>query len=75
MIGLWYTDDKSVTGDEDLQRFYDELASVGQLRGVPNITRGVVPLREFCVTCIFTASALHAALNFSQIDYAGIVCN
>jgi len=68
-LGLFYASDKSVETDEQLQNWARELLSKGNCK-IGEEGNGRIKTRDYLVeaisTIIFTASAQHAAVNFSQ---------
>jgi arachidonate 15-lipoxygenase len=68
-LGLFYASDKSVETDEQLQNWARELLSKGNCK-IGEESNGRIKTRDYLVeaisTIIFTASAQHAAVNFSQ---------
>jgi arachidonate 15-lipoxygenase len=68
-LGLFYSSDKSVETDAQLQNWAGELLSKGKCK-IGEEGNGRIKTRDYLVeaisTVIFTASAQHAAVNFSQ---------
>lgn len=72
---LFYTDDNSLRSDDEIQAWWSEVRNVGHgdkcnepwwypMTALNNLT-------EALTTLIWTTSALHAAVNFGQYEYAG----
>lgn len=75
-VALYYTDESSVQGDQELAAFVAELGSPegGRLSGIrPVQTRA--ELAELLAVCVLIASAQHAAVNFSQWPYMSVAGN
>uniref|UniRef100_J3LRW3 Lipoxygenase n=1 Tax=Oryza brachyantha TaxID=4533 RepID=J3LRW3_ORYBR len=78
-LAIYYPDDGVLRGDAELQAWWTEVREVGHgdLRDAAWWPRmqSVSELRDACATIIWTASALHAAVNFGQYPYAGYLPN
>jgi arachidonate 15-lipoxygenase len=76
-LRLYYSTDADVAGDTELRAWVAELASPngGRLHGLPTRVETVAGLAEILVFVIFSASAQHAALNYSQFDFMGDCAN
>ncbi|XP_061370324.1 linoleate 9S-lipoxygenase-like [Gastrolobium bilobum] len=78
-VAFYYNSDAAVAQDSELQAFWKELVEVGHGDKKnepwwPKLqTRG--ELVESCTILIWTASALHAAVNFGQYPYGGYILN
>lgn len=72
-LGLVYEGDAEVAGDAELRAFVSELRAQdgGRLRGVPEKIETLAALTELITFVIFTTSAHHAALNYTQADFFG----
>ncbi|PSR86298.1 Linoleate 9S-lipoxygenase 7 [Actinidia chinensis var. chinensis] len=72
---VFYADDNSVRSDNEIQAWWSEIRNVGhgdkcaETWWYPMTT--LTELIEALTTLIWTASALHAAVNFGQYGYAG----
>ncbi|KAJ1569546.1 hypothetical protein HK096_002760, partial [Nowakowskiella sp. JEL0078] len=77
IVNAFYLDDKSVASDFELQSWANDLITEGKVRGFPG--NGVISTKKLlsyiCANVIFTASALHSAVNFAQIVFAGNVAS
>uniref|UniRef100_A0A0D9VXV1 Lipoxygenase n=1 Tax=Leersia perrieri TaxID=77586 RepID=A0A0D9VXV1_9ORYZ len=78
-LAIYYPDDGVLRGDTELQAWWKEVREVGHgdLKDAawwPKMGT-VSELRDACATIIWTASALHAAVNFGQYPYAGYLPN
>ncbi|XP_008151798.2 polyunsaturated fatty acid lipoxygenase ALOX12-like [Eptesicus fuscus] len=73
IIHLFYHGDDIVRGDPELQAWCREITEVGlcqaQDRGFPVSFQSRAQLCHFLTMCIFTCTAQHAAVNFSQHDW------
>ncbi|RUS22218.1 lipoxygenase [Endogone sp. FLAS-F59071] len=71
-----FKDDESVKSDEAVQAWYKELTSpeLADIQSFPKLNTREV-LIESITTIIFTCSAQHSAINYSQYIYAGFVPN
>jgi len=78
-LAIYYPDDATLQGDEELQAWWKEVREVGHgdLKDAPWWPRmqAVPELTGACATIIWIASALHAAVNFGQYPYAGYLPN
>ncbi|KAG2546670.1 hypothetical protein PVAP13_9KG038100 [Panicum virgatum] len=78
-LAIYYPDDATLQGDEELQAWWKEVREVGHgdLKDAPwwPRMRAVPELAGACTTIIWIASALHAAVNFGQYPYAGYLPN
>ncbi|MCB9663243.1 MAG: lipoxygenase [Alphaproteobacteria bacterium] len=75
-VALYYTADTAVQADGELQAFVRDLAApdAGRLPGVPEVqTRA--QLAQLLTILVFTATAQHSAVNFTQYPYMGYVPN
>lgn len=75
-VGLYYPDDLTVLGDKELQAFRVELGAQdgGRLPRIPTIeTRA--RLVDVMAFFLFTASAQHSAVNYTQWPFMGYVPN
>ncbi|KAG2379958.1 Linoleate 9S-lipoxygenase [Vigna angularis] len=78
-VSFYYKSDAAIKQDTELQAFWKELVQVGhgdkknEPWWVKMQTRE--ELIESCTTLIWTASALHAAVNFGQYPYGGYILN
>ncbi|KAI3878904.1 hypothetical protein MKW92_042273 [Papaver armeniacum] len=72
---FYYPTDESIQGDTELQAWWEELRTVGHgdLKDEPwwPKMQNLSELTQSLTTIIWTASALHAALNYGQYPYAG----
>ncbi|KAE8669624.1 Linoleate 9S-lipoxygenase 5 [Hibiscus syriacus] len=75
----YYTSDQAVEKDIELQSWWDEIRNEGHgdLKDQPWWPKmdTILDLVQSCTTLIWIASALHAAVNFSQYPYAGFIPN
>ncbi|TVU36207.1 hypothetical protein EJB05_18131 [Eragrostis curvula] len=78
-LAIYYPDDGVLQADEELKAWWKEVREVGhgdlkdaawwpEMQTVPELVKA-------CATIIWTASALHAAVNFGQYPYAGYLPN
>lgn len=72
-VRIAYASDADVLADVELRAFVDELRSEngGRLAGVPSQLDSIASLAELVSFVVFSASARHAALNYSQADFMG----
>ncbi|KAI2651224.1 Polyunsaturated fatty acid lipoxygenase ALOX15B [Labeo rohita] len=72
-IRLYYCNDEDVQHDCELQNWIREIFTEGFLGlshiGVPQSFQTTAEMSKFVTMVIFSCSALHAAVNFSQLDY------
>ncbi|KAK1331581.1 hypothetical protein QTO34_009538 [Cnephaeus nilssonii] len=75
IVNLFYHGDDFVRGDPELQAWCREITEVGlchaQDRGFPVSFQSRAQLCHFLTMCLFTCTAQHAAVNFSQGMFEG----
>ncbi|XP_001365783.1 polyunsaturated fatty acid lipoxygenase ALOX12-like [Monodelphis domestica] len=73
MVHLYYSGDKVVQNDHELQAWCQEITEIGlcgaQFRGFPASFQTRADLCHFLTMCIFTCSAQHSAVNQGQGDW------
>ncbi|XP_070249236.1 polyunsaturated fatty acid lipoxygenase ALOX12-like [Myotis yumanensis] len=73
IVHLIYHGDDIVRGDSELQAWCREITEVGlchaQDRGFPVSFQSRAQLCHFLTMCLFTCTAQHSAVNFSQLDW------
>ncbi|XP_027341792.1 seed linoleate 9S-lipoxygenase-3 [Abrus precatorius] len=78
-VGLYYTSDDILRQDSELQAWWKELVEVGHGDKKNEHWWPKMQTREdlvgSCTILIWTASALHAAVNFGQYPYGGLILN
>ncbi|CAL0332442.1 unnamed protein product [Lupinus luteus] len=78
-VSLYYATDYDVKSDSELQNWWKEVVEVGHgdLKDKPwwPKMQTLEELIETCTIIIWTASALHAAVNFGQYPYGGFILN
>uniref|UniRef100_A0A0R0IXL0 Lipoxygenase n=1 Tax=Glycine max TaxID=3847 RepID=A0A0R0IXL0_SOYBN len=78
-VSFYYKSDAAVAQDAELQAFWKELVEVGHGDKKNEPWRGKMKTRQelidSCTILIWTASALHAAVNFGQYPYGGYILN
>ncbi|XP_061365129.1 seed linoleate 9S-lipoxygenase-2-like [Gastrolobium bilobum] len=78
-VSLYYASDNAVKSDPELQSWWKEVVEVGHgdLKDKPWWPKlhTIEELVETCTIIIWTASALHAAVNFGQYPYGGLILN
>ena len=78
-LGLYYTNPEDVTNDYELQSWIAELADQskdgGKVKGIPTTLETVQQLADIVTAVIYTCSAQHSAVNFTQYDYMGFIPN
>ncbi|XP_057844155.2 linoleate 9S-lipoxygenase 6-like [Cryptomeria japonica] len=79
-LSLYYSGDDSVESDEEVRAWWKEIREVGhgdkkrEEAGWYKM-KSLKDLKEAITTLIWVTSAHHAAVNFSQYDYAGFMPN
>lgn len=75
-VGQYYSSAEDVQGDHELAAFVTELSAQdgGRLPG-PAVPKTVEEVVEVITRMVFTASAQHSAVNFSQFPFMGMVPN
>ncbi|MCI4386539.1 hypothetical protein PGIGA_G00063480 [Pangasianodon gigas] len=72
-VELYYHNDQEVQHDSELQSWIQEIHIEGFLgfthTGFPQSFQTRAELSKYITMVIFTCSALHAAVNFSQVDF------
>lgn len=74
-LEYYYPDLTNINNDTQLQEWARELATVANIKGMPNSIDSVSTLTEIVSNLIFTCGPLHSAVNYSQVDYMGFVPN
>ena len=78
-LGLYYTNPEDVTNDYELQSWIAELADQGKdggkVKGIPPKLETIQQLTDIVTAVIYTCSAQHSAVNFTQYDYMGFIPN
>ncbi|MGL5032835.1 MAG: lipoxygenase family protein [Microcystaceae cyanobacterium] len=78
-LGLYYTNPDDITNDYELQSWIAELADQGKdggkVKGIPTKLETVEQLAHIVTAVIYTCSAQHSAVNFTQYDYMGFIPN
>ncbi|XP_026859202.2 polyunsaturated fatty acid lipoxygenase ALOX15B isoform X1 [Electrophorus electricus] len=73
-VDLYYNDDQVVQEDSELQSWIQEIFTEGLLSfthtGFPQSFQTKSDMSKFITMVIFSSSALHAAVNFSQVDFS-----
>ncbi|KAJ3128522.1 hypothetical protein HK098_004152 [Nowakowskiella sp. JEL0407] len=77
VIDIFYASDKDVARDTELQSWAVDLMTKGGVVGFPGDGKieSKSTLTYICSNLIFTASAVHGAVNFSQIVFGGNVAS
>ncbi|KAM9197280.1 polyunsaturated fatty acid 5-lipoxygenase isoform 3-T3 [Dugong dugon] len=79
VIGIYYESDQVVEEDQELQNFVKDVHVYGlrgrKSSGFPSSIKTREMLSEYLTVVIFTASAQHAAVNFSQYDWCSWIPN
>ncbi|KAF4077390.1 hypothetical protein AMELA_G00207560 [Ameiurus melas] len=72
-VELYYHDDQEVQCDSELQSWIQEIHTEGFLglthTGFPQSFQTTTELSKYITMVIFACSALHSAVNFSQVDF------
>jgi arachidonate 15-lipoxygenase len=78
-LSTYYMSDAEVAEDAELQAWAKELSNDGRVQGFGNDGSGEISTFEYLedalTMIIFTSSAQHAAVNFSQKDFGGYTPN
>ncbi|MED6113038.1 Lox2p [Stylosanthes scabra] len=78
-VSLYYASDEAVQKDSELQAWWKEAVERGHedLKDKPwwPKMQSIQELIQCCSIIIWTASALHAAVNFGQYPYGGYILN
>jgi len=78
-LSTYYSNDKDVENDVELQAWVSELMDEGRVKGFGEDDNGKMStisyLQEVITMIIFTASSQHSAVNFSQKDFSGYTPN
>ncbi|KAK2827188.1 hypothetical protein Q7C36_018114 [Tachysurus vachellii] len=73
-VELYYHDDQEVQRDSELQNWIQEIHLEGFPRfthtGFPQTFQTKAELTKYITMVIFTSSAMHSAVNFSQLDFS-----
>lgn len=75
-VGYYYKNDQRVRGDKELAAWAKEIVAIGQVKDFPETIGTMDELSDVLTMIIFTSSAQHAAVNFSQLsDTAWVPAN
>lgn len=78
-LSTYYKSDADIVNDTELQLWAKELISAGKVQGFGEDDKGKMStfdyLKDVLTMLIFTASAQHAAVNFTQKDFSGYIPN
>ncbi|XP_035480330.2 polyunsaturated fatty acid lipoxygenase ALOX15B isoform X3 [Scophthalmus maximus] len=71
-VDLYYSADSDVQQDSELQHWIDDINTHGFTHdsGFPRVFQTKAEVSKFVTMIVFTCSALHAAVNFSQVDFS-----
>ncbi|XP_026213280.1 hydroperoxide isomerase ALOXE3 isoform X2 [Anabas testudineus] len=71
-VDLYYSGDHEVQQDSELQQWLSELNTHGFIHNssFPQVFLSKAEVSKFITMIIYSCSALHAAVNFSQLDFA-----
>ncbi|KAM9728681.1 polyunsaturated fatty acid lipoxygenase ALOX15B isoform 1-T2 [Menidia menidia] len=71
-VDLYYSGDEEVQGDQELQNWISDINNHGfpQDSGFPQSFLSRAEVSKFVTMLVFSSSAQHAAVNFSQLDSA-----
>ncbi|XP_020489030.2 polyunsaturated fatty acid lipoxygenase ALOX15B [Labrus bergylta] len=71
-VSVYYSGDDEVQQDSELQHWISDLNAHGfnNHSGFPQCFRTKAEVSKFVTMIMFSCSALHAAVNFSQLDFA-----
>ncbi|XP_077352096.1 polyunsaturated fatty acid 5-lipoxygenase-like [Festucalex cinctus] len=79
VIGIYYSSDEKVQGDEEIQTFVRDVRDYGMKDfrhcEFPRSLQSREDLVEYLTVIVFTASAQHAAVNFGQFDWYSWIPN
>uniref|UniRef100_A0A3Q0S5U3 Zgc:152891 n=1 Tax=Amphilophus citrinellus TaxID=61819 RepID=A0A3Q0S5U3_AMPCI len=74
-VDLYYRGDDAVQHDSELHHWLTDLNTHGFTNGFPQCFHTRAEVSKFVTMLIYSCSALHAAVNFSQLDFAFWVPN
>uniref|UniRef100_A0A7N8XSL7 Uncharacterized LOC113143111 n=1 Tax=Mastacembelus armatus TaxID=205130 RepID=A0A7N8XSL7_9TELE len=69
-VGLYYSKDEDVKQDSELQHWITDINTHSFTLRFPQSLRSQAEVSQFVTMIIYSCSALHAAVNFSQLDFA-----
>lgn len=78
-LNLYYKNNQDIINDKELQNWTKELVTKGNVKGfgdkASNEIKSLAYLKEATTMIIFTSSAQHSAVNFTQQAYPGFTPN
>jgi arachidonate 15-lipoxygenase len=74
-LQYFYPSAQDITEDLELQAWAQELATVAENKGIPEVIDNISTLADIISNLIFTCGPLHSAINYTQLDYMGFVPN
>jgi arachidonate 15-lipoxygenase len=74
-LKYFYPNDQDITDDPELKNWIQELQTVAENKGIPEVIDNMNTLADIMSNLIFTCGPLHSAINYTQADYMGFVPN
>jgi arachidonate 15-lipoxygenase len=74
-LKYFYPNPEDIENDTELQDWAKDLATVANIKGMPEVIDQFSTLVDIVSNLIFTCGPLHSAINYTQLDYMGFVPN
>ena len=75
VLALFYKADEDVQADTELQGWAKDCVGPASIKGFPHPLETLAQLQDIVTNAIFTATTLHAAVNFTQGSSGTVIPN
>ena len=75
VLALFYKADEDVQADTELQGWAKDCVGPASIKGFPHSLETLAQLQDVVTNAIFTATTLHAAVNFTQGSSGAVIPN